>query len=61
MNIEETLQTLWDSLVALATNVGGKLIGAILVLIIGKVIIVADICEIATGGVYLLRYYNLAN
>ena len=39
MNIEETLQTLWDNLVALATNVGGKLIGAILVLIIGHFLI----------------------
>ena len=37
--MEETLQQLWNNLVALATNVGGKLIGAILVLIIGRILI----------------------
>ena len=37
--MEETLQSLWDNLVALATNVGGKLIGAILTLIIGHFLI----------------------
>lgn len=37
--MEETLQSLWDNLVALATNVGGKLIGAILTLVIGHFLI----------------------
>lgn len=33
------MQQLWNNLVALATNVGGKLIAAILVLIIGRILI----------------------
>lgn len=37
--MEETLQSLWNNLVALATNVGGKLIGAILVLVLGHFLI----------------------
>jgi len=68
--MEETLQQLWNNLIALATNVGGKLIAAILVLVIGHFVVkfvmktlrkskLMDKTEVTLAH-FLLNFVNIA-